>query len=211
MKRILFSLLVASVLVGLLAGCGGGKKGVRIPGGGDVPEWYLNPEEFLTDKYGTEASYFYGTGQATKIQPSLAKKAADARAIAEVASQVGLEAKAKIQDYLAQSGATEGNPGVLEFTEAVTKQIAAAELVGCRVIKRDVSKDNRTYYSLAVYSLNEAQKLAAEMVAQTKHRYMGNEEALFNEFKARQAFKALDAEELSEKMGSRGGENPERD
>jgi len=46
---------------------------------------------------------------------------------------------------------------------------------------------------------------------QAKHNYMGNEEALFNEFKARQAFKALDAEETSKKMGIRGGENLERD
>ena len=211
MKRILFSLMVMSVLCGLLAGCGGGKKGIRVPGGGDVPEWYLNPEEFLTEKYGTEASYFFGTGQATKVVPSLAKKASDARARAEVTTQVGLEVKAKIQDYMAQSGATEGNPGVLEFTEAVTKQVAAAEMVGCRVTRRAVSKDGRTYYSLAVYSLNAAQELTAQLVAQTKNRYMGNEEAMFNEFKARQAFKGLDAEEISTKLSPRGGSNPERD
>ena len=210
MKRMVFSVLVAVILGGLLAGCGGGKASIRVPGGGDVPEWYLNPEEFLMDKYGSEESYFYGTGQATKIQPSLAKKTADARAIAEVATQVGLEAKAKVQDYMAQSGATEGNPGVLEFTEAVTKQVAKANMVGCKVIKRTVSKDNRTYYALAVFSLNAAQRLAAQMIAQTKAQYMGNEEALFNEFKARQAFEALDEDDVSKKMGSRGGENPER-
>ena len=160
---------------------------------------------------GSEESYFFGTGQATKVVPSLAKKTADARAIAEVARQIGLEAKAKIQDYMAQSGATEGNPGVLEFTEAVTKQIAKANMVGCKVIKRSVSKDGRTYYSLAVYSLNAAQRLAAQMIAQEKNKYMGNEEALFNEFKARQAFKGLDEDDISTGMGAKGGVNPERD
>ena len=210
MKRMLCSVLVMFVLGGLLMGCGGGKASIRVPGRGDVPEWYLNPEEFLEEKYGREESYFYGTGQATKVVPSLAKQAADSRAITEIARQVGLEVTAKIQDYLAQSGATEGNPGVLEFTEAVSKQIARANMVGCRVIKRTVSKDNRTYFALAVFSLNEAQRLAAQMVAQTKNQYMDNEEALFNEFKARQAFEALDEDDISKKMGSRGGENPER-
>jgi len=210
MKRALFSLLVALILFGLLVGCGGGKKGIKTPGGGDVPEWYLNPEDFLMEKYGSEASYFYGTGQGTKVVHSLAKTAADTRARMEVATQVGLEVKAKIQDYMAQSGATEGNPGVLEFTEVVSKQIAAADMVGCRVIQR-ASKDNRTYFSLAIYSLNDAQKLAAQIMNQAKYNYMGNEQALFNEFKARQAFEALDGEEMSEKLAPRGGNNPERD
>ena len=206
MKRILFGLLAASILFGLLAGCGGA---IKVPGGGDVPDWYLNPEDFLTEKYGTEDSYFYGTGQATKVVASLAKQAADSRAISEVTRQIGLQAKAKIQDYLAQSGATEGNPGVLEFTESVSKQIAEAKMVGARVIQRS-TKDNRTYFSLAVYSLNDAQRLAAQVMNQQKFNYMNNEEALFNEFKARQAFDALDGDEISKKLVPQGGDNPER-
>ena len=210
MKRILFSLLAIVILFGLLGGCGGGRNGIKAPGGGDVPEWYLNPEDFLTEKYGNEASYFYGTGQATKVIPELAKQAADSRAVSEVTRQIGLEAKAKIQDYLAQSGATEGNPGVLEFTESVSKQIAEADMVGAKVIKRAVSKDGRTYFSIAVYSLNQAQKLAAQAMNQAKFNYAGNEQALFNEFKARQAFDALDGDEISKKLVPQGGSNPER-
>ena len=210
MKRTVFFIVLTLVLGALFLGCGGGKATIRTPGGGDVPEWYLNPEEVIEAKYGREESYFFGTGQATKVVPSLAKTTSDARAISEVARQVGLEAKSKVQDYMAQSGASEGNPGVLEFTEAVTKQIAKAKMTGCKVIKRAVSKDGRTYYSLAVYSLNAAQRLAAQMIAQEKNKYMGNEEALFNEFKARQAFESLDEENISTSMGSTGGENPER-
>lgn len=208
MKRMLFSVLVTLALGALFLGCGGGKVTIRTPR--DVPEWYLNPEEVIEAKYGSEESYFFGTGQATKVVPSLAKTTSDARAISEVARQVGLEAKSKVQDYMAQSGASEGNPGVLEFTEAVTKQIAKAKMTGCKVIKRAVSKDGRTYYSLAVYSLNAAQRLAAQMIAQEKNKYMGNEEALFNEFKARQAFESLDEENISTSMGAAGGANPER-
>ena len=78
------------------------------------------------------------------------------------------------------------------------------------MIKRAVSKDGRTYYSLSVYSLIAAQRLAAQMIAQEKNKYMGNEEALFNEFKARQAFESLDEENISTSMGAAGGANPER-
>ena len=208
MKRMLFLIVVMLVLGALFWGCGGGKATIRPPR--DVPEWYLNPEELIEMKYGSEESYFFGTGQATKVVPSLAKTTSDARAISEVARQVGLEAKSKVQDYMAQSGASEGNPGVLEFTEAVTKQIAKAKMTGCKVIKRAVSKDGRTYYSLAVYSLNAAQRLAAQMIAQEKNKYMGNEEALFNEFKARQAFESLDEENISTSMGATGGANSEK-
>jgi hypothetical protein len=210
MKRTVFSIVVTLVLGALFFGCGGGKATIRTPSGGDVPEWYLNPEELIEAKYGSEESYFFGTGQATKVVPSLAKTASEARALSELTRQVNLEVKSKVQDYMAQSGAAEGNPGVLEFTEAVTKQLAKAKMTGAKIIKRAVSKDGRTYYALAVYSLNAAQRLAAQMIAQEKNKYMGNEEALFNEFKARQAFESLDADDISTGMGATGGENPER-
>ena len=86
-----------------------------------------------------------------------------------------------------------------------TPDLLPADLVGTRIIQRSVSKDGKTYFSLAIYSLNEAQKLASQAVAQVKNQYRGNEEALFNEFKARQAFKELDAETVSSKMNPQVG------
>lgn len=210
MKRAVYCALAMVFVLSVLVGCAGKARG-PVVGGGDVPEWYLNPETFLTEKYGNEASYFYGTGQATKSVASLAKVTADSRAMDEVARQVGLEAKNKIQDYMAQSGATGDDPGVLEFTESVSKQIAEAEMVGCKVIQRAVSGDGLTYFSLATYSLADAQRLMAEQMQQAKAGYMDNQKALFNEFKARQAFDALDADTVAGKASPRGGNNAERE
>jgi hypothetical protein len=210
MKRAFLYGLALVFVLSVVVGCGGKAKS-PIVSGIDVPEWYLNPEGLLVEKYGNEASYFYGTGQATKEVASLAKQTADSRAVMEVARQVGLEAKGKIQDYMAQSGATGDDPGVLEFTESVSKQLAEANMVGCKVIQRAVSKDGKSYFALAVYSLADAQRIMAEQVQQAKADYMNNQKALFNEFKARQAFEALDADSIAAKAQPRGGDNASRD
>jgi hypothetical protein len=193
----------------MVVGCPPPKPDTQ-PVGSDVPEWYLNPDEFLEEKYGTEGSYFFGTGQATKNIASLAKQTADSRAMTELARQIGLEAKAKIQDYMAQSGASGDDPGVLEFTESVSKQVATANMVGAKVVKRAVSPNGKTYFAIAVYSLSKAQELMANQMKQAQS-YMNNQKAQFNEFKARQAFDALDAEDIAGKSEARGGNNSARD
>ena len=210
MKRAFCCGLAVVFMLSMLVGCGQKAKG-PVVGGAEVPVWYLNPEDFLVEKYGNEASYFFGTGQSTKEVASLAKQTADSRAVMEVARQVGLEAKAKIADYMAQSGASGDDPGLLEFTESVSKQLAEANLIGCKVVQRAVSVDGKTYFALAVYSLADAQKLMAEQMQQSQTDYMNNQKALFNEFKARQAFEMLEAESLAKKAQARGGENAARD
>ena len=88
MKRVLFVLLVLSVLVGLSAGCGGGRTGIRTEGWQDIPEWYLNPEGYISEKYGGRDVY-YGTGAASEydlvaVDENDPSTLADWRAIAEM-------------------------------------------------------------------------------------------------------------------------------
>lgn len=203
MKGTMLFSLTAVVLAGLLAGCGPKPPRVEAPGSGDVPDWYLNPEKVLLEKYGTEETYFYGKGHATKEVSSLAESAAEARAIARLTRRISLEVKTSLNDYLAQAGASGDDPGILEFTEEVTKQMAMAKLTGSRIIKWGVSKDGHTYYALAAYSLNRARELAAEVISKTHADYMDNQKALFNEFKARQAFEKLDADAVKNRMDTK--------
>jgi hypothetical protein len=213
MKKHLLSLAAGAFLATTLAHCGGPSQSYPAPvqqqqqqqqvnnnpTPTNVPEWYLNPEPYVIKNYGKEGSFFYGVGQSTQPIASLAKKTADSRARDEVSQQVGIEVKSKVQDYMAASGGGE-NPGVVQFAEAVSKQISSAGLVGAKTVKRGVSPDGKTYFALVIYSLNEAQRLAAKSITQTKSSFKGNEDAMFSEWKARKAFDELDGDDFANKL-----------
>ncbi len=200
--------MLSSLFFGACALFGGGDKEGPLRGS-KIPDWHLNPRELLQDKYGDDVGFFFGTGQATKEVGALAKDAADVRALTEVGRQVSTQVKSKIQDYMAQSGASGDNPGVLEFTEVVSRLITETELTGARIDKRAVSDDGRTYFSMAIYPLEEAQALISQLVNKGKEEltssYKGNENALFNEFKARQAFGQLDGKNIQLESPSHAG------
>lgn len=213
MKRMLFFLMMVSVLCSLLAGCGG-RRGIKVP-----PEWYLNSEDFLKETYGSEESYFFGTGQATRPVSSLAKQRADSRAMSEVKRQIVLQMKARVQEYLG-SGAIDAravldvdmrNPWLWQGIESpVIDPEIGPDMLRIRVIQR-FTKDNRTFFSLAVCSLTDAQRWATPVLNRVMRLYRAAEEALFEEPKDRHAFDALDRDEISKKLVPQGGNNPERD
>lgn len=142
----------------------------------DVPEWFLTPPE--------AEDAIYGVGMAMKQNPSLARKAAIARAREEVASTVNTKVSSMLKDFMQESGVGE-NAQALEFTQSVTKQVTSTSLEGSKVKQVYPAKDG-TFYVLVEYPLAQLRQNAVNAVR--------NEEALYNEFKAQQGFDALEKE-----------------
>ena len=159
------SILLTALTVLMVSGCGS-----------STPQFFLNPP--------TAEDAFYGVGTAKKQNPSLAKKTATARARDEIAQAVDVKVSTMIKDFMQESGVGE-NAQALEFTESVSKQVASQALAGSTILRTEVGKDG-TFYVLVSYSLASA--IDASINEAKK------EEVLYNEFKARQGFDALEKE-----------------
>lgn len=142
----------------------------------DMPEWSLVPPAV--------EGYIYGVGQAKKQNPSLAKKVASQRARDEIAAAVKIKVESIVKDFMQESGIGDRSEA-LEFTQAVIKGVTEATLTGSVIKEVFVGKDG-TYFVLVEYSLEQAKRAAIDSARQ--------EEALWNEFKADQAFEALEQE-----------------
>lgn len=142
----------------------------------DVPDW------FLVQPQAEDA--IFGVGSAKKQNPSLARKAAIARARDDIAGQVQTKVSSMLKDFMQESGVGE-NAQALEFTQSVSKQVASTTLQGSRVKKVYPSKDG-TMYALVEFPL---QSIRDNVMSEAKKR-----EAQYNEFKAEQGFNALEKE-----------------
>lgn len=142
----------------------------------DVPEWFLTPPE--------AEDALYGIGSAKKQNPSLARKAAIARARDEIASTVNTKVQSMLKDFMQESGVGE-NAQALEFTQSVSKQVTDVSLRGSKVKEVYPAKDG-TFYALVEYPL---QSLRESTLEEAK-----KQEALYNEFKAKQGFESLEKE-----------------
>ena len=89
-----------------------------------------------------------------------------------------------VKDFMQESGIGDRSEA-LEFTQAVSKGVTEATLTGSVIKEVFVGKDG-TYFVLVEYSLEQAKRAAIDSARQ--------EEALWNEFKADQAFEALEQE-----------------
>ena len=186
-KNILLSLLTFIVL----SSCAGSKS--KPLNNKDLPEWYLNPPKFK-DK-------FIGVGDALRPQFSLSKQVATERARVEVARAVETTVNSALNDHMQASGMG-AEAGATEFTESVSKSLVNTTLKGCTIEKTEIFKDR--VFVMVTYDVNRARE-EAKAAARTSVK---NEEALYNEFKARQAFDALD-QAMDRMTGSSSVASPE--
>lgn len=145
-----------------------------------IPSWYLNPP--------MSSDVFYGVGDANRPQMSLSKKVATARARDEVAQAVGVKVSTMLKDFMQASGIGE-NASALEFNESVSKHVAQVSMKGCVISKTFVAKDG-TMYVMVEYPVGSAREVAVKKAKDE----LKKQEALYNEFKARQGFDALEKE-----------------
>ena len=183
--------LITLIAMLIFFGCAGSKP--KPLSNKDLPEWYLNPPKF-EDK-------FVGVGDALRPQFNLSKQVATERARVEVARAVETTVNSALNDHMQASGMG-AEAGATEFTESVSKSLVNTTLKGCTIEKTEILK--KRVFVMVTYDANKARE-EAKAAARSEAK---KEEALYNEFKARQAFDALD-QAMDRMKGSSSVADPE--
>ena len=170
MKKLVFTTLSIIMLVG----CASNRSGSTEETSTKTPEWWFNPAASET--------HFFAFGQAKKQNPSLAQKIATQRARDDISNQVKSNVQNEIRDYMQESGLGE-NAQALEFSENTTVAISNNGLQGAIPDKYAKMKDGTVYVRVS-YSKDGVDKALLNAAKR--------EEALYNEFKASQAFDRLE-------------------
>ena len=170
MKKLVF--ITLSII--MLVGCASNRSGSTEETSTKTPEWWFNPAASET--------HFFAFGQAKKQNPSLAQKIATQRARDDISNQVKSTVQNEIRDYMQESGLGE-NAQALEFSENTTVAISDNVLQGATPDQYAKMKDGTVYVRVS-YSKDGVGKALLNAVKR--------EEALYNEFKASQAFDRLE-------------------
>ena len=170
MKRIIITMCALF----LLAGCASNRSGSTEYTKSNTPKWWFNPA--------TSETHYYAFGQATKQNPSLAQKTATERARAEISSQVKAVVQSELRDWMQESGVGE-NAQALEFTENTIISVTDNAFQGAKPDKYEVAKDGTVFIRVS-YPIDAVEKGLFDAAKR--------EEALYNEFKASQAFDRLE-------------------
>lgn len=173
-------LIIIAVALLILAACSinsNSKDRVKM----DFPKWW--------DTQGDQ-DYFFSYGLATKASQTLSIEAARANALAEASRYVETYVRSMLKNYEEEAGVR--NPQVLALTQNVVKVVSDANFTGIltgqmEVFKETIARDVRytTYIQMKVPKVEISKNLIENI---------RNEEALYNQFKASQAFMELEKE-----------------
>jgi hypothetical protein len=167
---------VLVVVMLLVTACGkGGSKGVRKL---YYPEWWQNQDN---------AEYVQTYGMATKVSQNSSYDAAYANAMLQAAQYVETYVKGMVKNYEEEAGVE--NPQNTALVSKVVKAVAKAKFTNVMVTKQEtiVTDENRFQTFVRV-------SVPKEAVNKNLMNKIKNEEALYNQFKASQAFGELENE-----------------
>ncbi len=182
MRKLYIAIVIIVVLTMLLSlGCGGNKK-IKPPAGSREvyrPDWWnAQPNEAYVCTY----------GQATKVSETASMDAAKANALLEAAQYVEVVVKGMIKNYEEEAGVKD--PQVLALSQKVVKAVSNARFsnvipgkMETRIVEEQEGQRYKTFIQLMIPRKEVNKNLASQI---------RNEEALYNQFKASQAFKELD-------------------
>lgn len=187
MKRtqLIVTLLLALVLL-FVWGCAGNHKtssNNKPPEGSQKvyrPDWWNGqPSD----------AYICTYGQAEKVSETASMDAAKANALLEAAQYVETNVKGMIKNYEEEAGVKD--PQVLALSQKVVKAVSNATFSNIMPGKTEtilISTDNGARYKTFMQLMIPKTEVNKNLKDQIK-----NEEALYNQFKASQAFQELDA------------------
>jgi len=146
----------------------------------DMPDWFINnPED--------DDTYFYAAGSGASRKMEIAISKAKQVASVTISERISAQVSSMVKQFTQEAGMTE-NTQITEFYQSTSKTVTNNTLHGLTVLKKYPyqKKDN----SWNVYVLVGLKK---EMINSALVNVIKNEEALYSEFKASQAFEDLEA------------------
>ncbi|MCF7823749.1 MAG: LPP20 family lipoprotein [Candidatus Marinimicrobia bacterium] len=146
----------------------------------DLPDWYINnPAE--------DDTYIYSVGMGESRKMDLAIDKAKQAGKVELSERVSANVQSQVKSFTQEAGMTE-NTQIVEFYQSTSKTVTDNTLNGVTVLKRyPYQKSNGTW--IAYVQLG----LAKNAVSTEVVNLIQNEEALYAQFKASQAFQELEA------------------
>ena len=182
MKRtyVMLMLLFAMMLL-FVWGCGGNSS--QTPAGTQKvyrPDWWNSqPND----------TYICTYGQATKVSETASMDAAKANALLEAAQYVEIDVKGMLKNYEEEAGVKD--PQVLALEQKVVKAVSNARFSNVMPGKTEtiiVNEEGGQRFKTFMQMMIPKTEINKNLKDQIK-----NEEALYNQFKASEAFKELDA------------------
>ncbi len=180
-KMMLFLVLLA--VIAMIASCSSNKQKAPTtkPQGEEVyrPAWWATqPETDFVCTY----------GQATKVSENASMDAARNNALGEAAQYVEVLVNSMMKNYEEEAGVKD--PQVLALTQNVVKAVSSAKFKGVLMGKVETRKVNEP--EGVRYKTWMQIKIPKDEINRNLADSIRNEEALYNQFKASQAFQELD-------------------
>ncbi len=146
----------------------------------DLPDWYINtPEE--------DDTFIYAVGMGESRKMDLAIDKAKQAGKVELSERISANVQSQVKSFTQEAGMTE-NTQIVEFYQSTSKTVTNNTLNGVTVLKRyPYQKSGGTWIAYVQLGLKK-DAVSTEVVNLIK-----NEEALYAEFKASQAFLELEA------------------
>lgn len=177
LTKIMMMLLVVALMLSLAA-CGKNKPSVE----GEVvnfPTWWNSQDD---------EAYVCSYGMATKASKTMSLDAADANAMMNASMYVETQVKGMIKNYEEEAGVV--NPQNLALTSKVVKVVTDATFSNVVTGKTEIRKE--LVNGQERYTTYMQKKIPKTEINKSLYNNIRNEEALYNQFKASEAFKELE-------------------
>lgn len=177
--------LVLLAVIVMIAACSSNKKAENKPQGKPQGEEVYRPAWWATQP---ETDFVCTYGQATKVSENASMTAARENALGEAAQYVEVLVNSMMKNYEEEAGVKD--PQVLALTQNVVKAVSSAKFKGVLMGKVETRKVNEP--EGVRYKTWMQIKIPKDEINRNLADSIRNEEALYNQFKASQAFQELD-------------------
>ena len=172
--RVLIIVVVISSL--FLVACGGGNR-ARAPQEVFQPRWY----GVVSD----DETYLFTYGTAVRVSQQAAEASAYSDAMVEAANIIEATVMAMISNFVSEAGYE--TPEVLQLTEVVARTVANQRFSGAHISERQTFVLDGGRFQHFVRVSVPRSEINRDMMNRIR-----NEEALYNRFRASQAFEELE-------------------
>ncbi|MEA3288451.1 MAG: LPP20 family lipoprotein [Candidatus Marinimicrobia bacterium] len=149
-------------------------------GPSDLPNWYIN----ITEE---DDTYIYAVGMGESRKMAIATDKAKQAGKVELSERISANVQSQVKSFTQEAGMDE-NTQIIEFYQSTSKTVTDNTLNGVTVLKRYPYQKAGGGWVVYVQLGLKKDAIATQVVSVIK-----NEEALYAEFKASQAFQELEA------------------